>query len=266
MLMLNVESGGIEKSYIPNNPPNIGLGITIKNTIIGFSYGYGADFMRDKKYGKTKSLDFQIHNYGQKIALDLFIQQYKGFYDDEHGGLDLYPDLDIHQYGLSGQYVLNNKRFSYKAAFDQNEKQLKSAGSILAGAGVYLTKITSDSSFVYNGKNTFDNFQFGISAGYAYTWVLGRHWTINASGTVGINFGSEKVSSFGKQKPEVYPTVFPRLSAGYDRDSWALGFSYVGNVTFPSLSDDSSITILSGAVQFSYTKRFDNIPFLKKKR
>lgn len=265
VLILNTESFGKDKVYTPNNPPNIGLGISVKNTIINLSYGYGADFMRNKDYGKTKSFDLRIHNYGQKVVLDLFIQKYEGFYDDESKYVILYPDLKVYQYGISGQYVLNNKRFSGKAAFEHNEKQLKSAGSFLIGLGVYRTKIISDSSFVYKGKNTFNNFQFGISAGYAYTWVLGRYWTISTSATMGINFGSEKPESFGKQKLEVYPTVFPRVSAGYNRDSWVLGFTYVGNVTFPSISDNSSINLISGGFQISYIKRFENIPFIKRR-
>lgn len=262
-LMMNVEVQNKEKTFTPNNPPKIGLGLSIKNTIIDFSYGYGADFMRDKDYGKTKSLDFQIHNYGRRIALDLFIQKYEGFYDDEPKITELYPDLEVSQYGVHAQYVFNHKKFSYKAAFNQNEKQLKSAGSFLLGIGAYKTKIVSDSSFVYNGKNSFDNFQFGVSGGYAHTWVLRKHWTINASATIGINFGNEKIDSFGKQKIEVYPTVFPRISAVYNRDSWALAFTYIGNVTYPSFSDNSSISILSGGFQISYIKRF-NLPSSKK--
>lgn len=263
LLFMSQESeSGDEISYMPNNPPKIGLGVSLNNTMISFGYGYGFDFMRDKKYGKTKTVDFQLHNYGRKFVFDLYYQQYKGLYDGEdEKNIKLYPDMEIRQYGAYGLYIFNNKRYSYIAAYNQDEKQLKSTGSFLIGGSIYDTRITSDSSFVYNGKNSFRNFQFGISVGYAYTWVLGRYWDISASATTGINFGSEKFSNFGK-KLEVYPTVFPRISAGYNRKSWSLAFSYLGNMVFPVMSDEESIGIHTGSFQISFVKRFDIIPLI----
>lgn len=261
-LILTQETKNDDMSFVPNNPSNIGLGIAINNTVISFGYGYGFDFLRDKKKGKTKSFDFQLHNYGRKYVLDLFIQEYKGFYQEKNSGkkneeIILHPDLKIRSYGLHGQYVFNNKKFSYKAAFGHGEKQLKSAGSFLLGGGIYLTKISSDSSFFYKDKYVFRNFQFGVSGGYAHTWALGRHWFINGSITAGINFGSEKFSRLGKDRLEVNPTVLPRISAGYNRKNWSLGFSALANILFNSVGDDENINWISGNGQITYIIRFD---------
>ena len=257
----------IEKTYMPNNPPKIGLGLSLYNTIINFSYGYGFDFMRNKELGKTKAFDFQLHNYWQRFVLDLFIQEYKGFYldDDSQDIKPLCPDLKIRQYGVSGQYIFNNKRFSYRAAFNQNEKQLKSAGSFLIGFGVNTSKIEADSSFVFKGQNIFRNFQFSLSAGYAHTWVLKKGWFISGSVTTGISFGSEKFSTFGKQKLEVYPNIFPRLAVGYNKQDWSLGFSYLNNIVFPSVSDKNSLVLSSGSFQMTFIKRLNLSPFMDKK-
>jgi hypothetical protein len=263
-LFLNYTDSEKEIMYMPNNPVSIGVGFAKKNSVLSFSYGYGFSFLRDKNLGKTESFDFQYHNYGRKLTFDVFIQKYKGFYSEDDDNQKLCPDLNIKQYGAFGQYVFNNKKYSYKAAFDQNEKQLKSAGSLLAGMGVYYTQIRSDSSFYHNEKHTLQNFQFGISAGYAYTWVIDKKWFLNGSATVGIQFGSETIRSFGKQRLEIYPTVFPRMSAGYNRETWALGFSYVNNITFPSFSDDTEVGTLAGNFQLTYIYRFKDIPFLSK--
>ena len=252
-----------EYEYMPNNPFNFGVGFSWKNTMLSFSYGYGFDFLRDRNKGKTESFDFQFHNYGRKFVFDVFIQKYKGFYlEDEKHNVELFPNLSVQQYGVYGLYVFNNKKFSYKAAFDQSQKQLKSAGSFLLGFGVYDSKIESDSSIIINDQNILRNFQFGVSAGYAYTWVLGRRWFISGSVTSGIHFGSEKFSTFGKQKLEVYPTVFPRVSVGYNREKWSLGFSYVNNIIFPSFSKDNSLGLSSGNFQLSYIWRLEDIPVL----
>jgi len=266
-IYISMDEPGRELMYMPNNPARLGLGISWKNSVLSFAYGYPFDFLRDKKYGKTRFIDLQYHHYDRKFVFDLFLQRYKGFYMEENNNKNVFvlcPDLSIRQYGMSAHYIVNNKRFSYKAAFVQNEKQLRSAGSLLLGGGIYFTNINSDSSFVYMEKKSFDNFQFGVSLGYAYTWVLGKHWYIDASCTTGINFGSEKISRFGKQRLEVYPTVFPRLSAGYSHEKWGLSFTYVNNVTFPSFTKDHNIGLLAGKFQLAYIHRIEDFPFLSK--
>lgn len=267
LLFMNQQlESGEEITFMANDPPKLGIGFSINNTIISLGYGYGFNFLADKKYGKTSALDFQFHHYGRKIVYDLYFQRFKGFYDDDSDDNDVrvFPDMQIKQYGAYGHYVFNHKRYSYVAAFNKDERQLRSTGSFLLGGGIYNTRISSDSSFVYNGRNSFDNFQFGVSAGYAYTWVLGRYWDISASATTGINFGSDKLSTFGR-KLRVYPTVFPRISAGYSRGDWSLNFSYVSNMVFPLMSDKENISVHSGAFQFSFVKRFNLIPLVGNK-
>lgn len=268
-LMLTQETGpDKEKTYIPNNPVNLGAGFSWNNTSLSFGYGYGFDFTTDKELGKTKAFDFQFHHYNRNFAVDVFIQKYSGYYveeDDSDKSPGLCPDLKIQQYGLNAQYVFNSKKFSYKAAFDQSQKQLKSAGSILLGVGVSQTKIDSDSSFYYNEKNNLRNFQFGVSGGYTYTWVIDKRFYVNGSITAGIHFGSESIGRFGKQKLEVYPAVLPRISAGFNKKSWSLGLNYVGTLTFPSYSKQFGLLLHSGCFQIGYIKRFTTGPFGMKK-
>lgn len=263
-LFISVEDNNQDVMYMPNNPAELGLGFSWKNSVLSFAYGYGFDFMRDKKLGKTKSLDFQFHHYSRMYVVDFFMQRYKGFYmEDQQNDTEhvLAPDLDLRQYGVHGQYVFNHGKFSYKAAYVHNEKQLRSAGSFLLGGGIYYTRIRSDSSFIYN---KFNNFQFGVSLGYTYTWVLGSKWFINGALTTGVNFGCESFSKIGKEKLEVYPTVFPRISVGYDRDNWSLGFTYLGNTTFPVFSKEITMGLLSGQFLLSYYKRINDVPFLSR--
>ncbi|WP_173971166.1 DUF4421 family protein [Flavobacterium bizetiae] len=268
-ILMEKEVDGKVKNFTPNTPMSLGFGVSINNTIINLSYGYGLNFMKDDDKGRTKALDFQIHNYGRKFIIDLFIQKYHGFYtsDDSDKNIKLYPDLNIQQYGAFGQYVFNNKKFSYKAAFNQNERQLKSAGSFLLGGGVYFTKIGSDSSFVHKSKNSLRNFQFGVSGGYAYTWAINQRWFTSGSATMGVNLGTERINDFGKRKIEVYPTFFPRISVGYNKENWSLGLSYINNLIFSSFTDNNTgnIGLASGNLQIGYIWRLNSNPFSGKK-
>ena len=267
ILSLNVETPHREQHFMPNNPVKVGVGVDLNGTVLSFAYGYGFDFMRDKERGKTESLDFQLHTYGRKMVFDVIVQRYKGFYSEEDFISDdftLVPDLRIHQYGINGQYILNNRRFSYKSAFNQSERQLRSSGTVLLGGNAFLTKIKSDSTFFYYGRTKLDNVQIGISAGYAYTWVLGRHWQITAALSAGINIGSETVARLYKGYIDVCPTALPRFSVAYTHSTWAIAVSFVSSMTFPVISDEETLGLLSGTARLTYFKRIADIPFLTK--
>ena len=76
--------------------------------------------------------DFQIHRYGKKVLIDGYYQDYRGFFlERKNKEYILFPDLAVKRWGVEGTYVLRNKRFSMRAAFEQSEKQIKSAGSML---------------------------------------------------------------------------------------------------------------------------------------
>lgn len=189
-------------SIVPNTPVNIGLGFTWKNLSISGSYGF--QFLRDKSKGKTRSFDFQYHYYARKFVIDLFLQNYRGYnrvYEDDEETFIRASDVQITQYGAHGMYVFNNRKFSYKAAYNLSEKQIKSAGGFLIGGGVFQSRIRSDSTLVLrNNRHQQDNFQFGVSGGYGYTWVIKKNFFVAGSLTVGVNIGADRIENFGKQK------------------------------------------------------------------
>lgn len=260
-----------EITYKPNTPVSIGLGLSWKGTNLSFSYGF--DFLRDKDRGKTHSIDFQYHYYGRKIIFDFFFQRYRGFYTDERNDIDisingnkndnikLFPDIKIRQYGVFGQYVFNGKRFSTKAVFNQNEIQRKSTGSLLVGGGIYLNRLQGDSTlYLENADNRIDNFQIGINAGYAYTWVIKRQLFISASFSAGANFGAKSFDRLAKDKLEIYPTIFPRFAMSYKHNSWSIGVSVLVNRVYVLHSKESKVSLDTGSAQITFIKRLDSLP------
>lgn len=249
-------------SLVPNTPVNIGLGFTWKNLSMSGSYGF--QFLRDKTKGRTRSFDFQYHYYARKFVVDLFVQNYRGYnkvYEDDDKNFIPASDVQITQYGAHGMYVFNNKKFSYKAAYNLSEEQIKSAGGFLFGGGIFQSRIRSDSTLVLRDKkNQQDNFQFGVSGGYGYTWVFKKHYFVAGSMTVGVNLGADRIDKFGKQKLEVYPTFFPRLSGGYHSRTWSIGVSAIINTIAISLTDQANTQLSSGNMQLTFVKRFDTHP------
>lgn len=281
-------------------------GNLLDNTVFETSYGYatnwflfpyGADTATDKvtrvegwseifpkfKTGTSKTdPNSGVITYSDFGAGVMFLPSGLAYYAGGSGSVPAYTpvvfsfklfdlqrmDNEFTVSSTTGQVVFNNKKFSYKAAFNQNERQLKSAGSFLLGGGVYFTKISSDSSFVHKTRNSLRNFQFGVSGGYAYTWAINKRWFASGSATVGANFGTERINDFGKQKIEIYPTFFPRIATGYNKEKWSLGLSYINNLIFSSFSEstNSNVGLSSGNFQIAYIWRFDSNPFWDKKK
>lgn len=251
-------SQGDETSYRSNAPFGIGFGFSYKN--VSLSGAYGFDFMRDRKRGKTRSFDFQYHHYGRKFVYDIFFQNYKGLYTEpEDERYELYPDIKLKQYGVYGQYVFNGHRFSYPAAFNQSEKQLKSAGSFLLGGAIYFNEARADSSLVFDGGRKLKNYQVGVNGGYAYTWVANKRIYVSLSLSVAANVGFENIDG-RKNKVKVYPSFFPRFSMGYNHDTWSIGTSVVNNRVYILYTAPSKMAFDAGAIQFSITKRFGKAP------
>lgn len=251
------------KDYIPNYPLIAGIGFSIKNTIFSGSLGYGFfPLKNEEEYGKTKSIDFRIHNYGKQFILDLFFINYKGFYsqDEEKEILTgVYPDMTIQQIGAEGTYVFNGKQFSSRAAFQQSEIQLKSAGSLLLGGGAYYYKVNGFQNDFTENDIKKKNIQLGINTGYAYSWVINRYWLLSGMATVGANVGNEP-EKLKDWKLEFYPAVFARFAGSYHKNDWGVVLSVLlNNKSIHLLNGKEELNLTTLGLQLSFVKHLDNI-------
>lgn len=241
--------------YRPNNNFNIGFGANYK--FLGLNIGLNLPFINndDGKYGKTKYLDLQSHIYLRKLVVDFYGQYYKGYYianpdelltgQDEATPLPKRPDLYNLTLGLSVQYLFNDKRFSYRAAFLQNEYQKKSAGSFIVGGQILGVSVKADSSLIPTNLargDFFDGYRYyrtriisgAANAGYAYTFVYRQHFflTLSLTGGLGVNHtrlfleSGESLKDLGWQFNN---TV--RVSAGYNSSRYFFGIHYVDMAT-----------------------------------
>lgn len=255
---------GGRTSYSPNYPLTPGLGIAIKNTIINVRGGYGIFPLKNSEdYGRSKTLDFQVHSYWPKMIIDLSFQRYKGFYNGKkEERLALFPDMAALQVAAAGTYVFNGKKFSTRAAFEQSEKQLRSAGSFIIGGGLYYYRLGNLSATLNSTDHSFDIFQAGAHFGYGYSWVVSGNWLLHASGALGANIGN-KPNELKALQLKVYPTAQGRFAVSYHSEDWALGLSsFVGSKTVTPLQTDL-ITITSITSQLTYVK-FLNSSMIRK--
>lgn len=234
--------------YRPNTPLNLGLGFNYR--VLGINIGFSPGFLNDtRKYGQTGFLDLQTHLYGRKLSIDLAYLHYRGFYaqngpftGNDPSFIDVRPDIRFHHFGFSAQYLLNGERFSLRAAFLQNEAQLRSAGSFILGGGFSFFGVGADSSLLPKGPqvNYFDDLNIVrstvlsglIQAGYGYSYVFAEHFflTLATTAGLGINYSilkEDKTHRTASWGTDVVASL--RAGLGYNSRLYFAGIHYQGN-------------------------------------
>lgn len=211
-----------------------GLGLSIDNPF------YKTD--RDA-YGKTTTLDLRINAFGRAVAAELFFQKYKGFFisspEKPDGTHYIIPDMETISLGIAGYWIYNSRRFSIRAAFIQNERQKKSAGSFVIRPAFIYYRIFSDQGIIpaeivdayhipqSNLVTSGEFYSLGLSPGYVYTLVFLKNFYI-----MGAVFGgvAAQFSSFSNERSDYSNFEFTfqlsgRLALGYNSHKWFLGAS-----------------------------------------
>ena len=232
--------------YRPNTKLNLGIGATYNNYTLNVAYGFG--FLNNKNIdkGKTKGLDLHFHLFPNKLTVDVLGIFHKGYYLVPKGyaaaNTNSYyyrPDVKLTMLGIAAYRVPNGSKFSYRAAFVQNEWQKKSAGSVLFGGEAYYVSFGGDSTLVPKqiqsgypqaGIKKINFFSIGPGIGYAYTLVIDRHFFITTSliGNLDLNFSSEEGTAKNK-KFSLKPAAVYKGAIGYNCDTWSLAANLTGN-------------------------------------
>lgn len=236
----------------PNSPINFGIGFAYKNTLFKFSYKFPIVKMDENKYGKTDITDIQIHNFGRHFLIDAFYQRYKGFYSDQND-IKLFPEMSVQKIGFGGTYLFNGEKFSSKAAFEQDERQLQSAGSYALGAGLYFYKVGLQSA----EQLTFNNLLLELYAGYSYSWVPNKHWLLAGIATAGITLGNE-TEKLKNGKIKIFPTVLVRGAVGYHHSFWGIYFSFLLHNNSLQYSNNNKLNLTAIDMQISNIIRLNS--------
>lgn len=273
-LLIRNASKGYEVRYRPNTTLNMGVGATYKWATLNLAYGFG--FLNPEQgRGKTKYLDLQFHSYGRKITIDLLGSFYTGFYltpkgkaTDNDNEYYVRPDLKINAGGATVQYIFNHGKFSYRAAFLQNEWQRRSAGTLLAGVDVYGGSIQTDSTIVPTavdaetaaiGLTEMRFFELGPSLGYAYTYVYKRHFFVTGAGSVSLSTGFNTfLDNEGKTRATgITPNTLFKVFGGYNSELWAVSVLYISNAqSLARHNDERAIRMNTGNVRVNFVYRF----------
>jgi hypothetical protein len=233
-------------TFKPNNAFTFGLGVYLFELGIEFTFALPVDDKSKKKFGESHAKDFQINALSKRFAFDLYNQKYSGFYmNDSETKIprpDPFPqraDITTRNFGLSGFYILNDKKFSIKSAYNFAERQLKSHGSMLIVGALNSFKLQADSSVIpvgyrasFGEGSSFEVLKyttFSIAPGYSYSLVY-RQFFLNGTFVLGPahNWIYYKMED-GKEKNDITINTYSsvRIALGYNSDHFFAGINFV---------------------------------------
>ncbi|MDW3211281.1 MAG: DUF4421 family protein [Reichenbachiella sp.] len=270
--------------YASNENLIIGVGVSYRRAT--FNLGLNFPFVNswdEKDKGKTKYLDAQIHYYLDKYVFDAWLSTYRGYHltnphetttqDLSDSSFPIRPEMRNTNFSFNLVRILNSGKFSFRAAFAQDEWQKKSAGSFLIGMEYNMMFSKGDSSFIpSNTKESdyFDNYQIkkstivnlAISGGYGHTFVMARHFYFSIVATMALGGSFTVLESDDATQNDVDGLTFninysTKVGLGYNSKTFQIGLATVQTfMTNHTPLDHSLITQNPGNVRINLIKRF----------
>lgn len=152
-----------------------------------------------------------------------------------------FDGLDFSAVEANIHYFFNHSKFHYMAAYGSGYRQLKNAGSAIAGFSYTLNKSNFDFTKLpeevtgvdgYPLKHyNFDYHSFCISGGYSFNWVCNKHFLFNVTllPNIGVSI-STSTSTTGK-RPLLAMGVLHRMALMYSNKRFfcSLMNTFAGN-------------------------------------
>ena len=246
--------------YEPNTRAALGLGLSLDKISIAAGIRLPRSKKREEIYGRTRYTDLRLRLMRDRLVFEGVYNKFTGFADlnssaysddvTEEKPYLLRGDLSFKMWRAKMIYIFSWKKFSYRAAFNFTERQLKSAGSLLAVADFHYNKAESDSSFIpFQNEASFGEFGnlrklkltgAGIGVGGTYTLVKSKFFingTILAGPDLQWSRLSNENNSDERRDRRIAPFVDLRLAMGVNGDQYLLALTAVNNYNFIWMPD-----------------------------
>lgn len=270
-------------NFRPNNSFTLGLGAYIFELGVSLSFAIPAGEKSKSRYGNSDARDVQLNILGKRFGVDLFYQKYSGFYITERGNEPMNgapfpqrPDIDSRHLGITGSYIFNNRKFSFRSIYNYSERQLYSKGSFIALTSLNTFRIGADSSIisdeqqlVFGDKVSFTNLRYttlSIAPGYTYSIIYNNFFLNGSLGIGPANHWIQYRLENGTEKNDLAVDTFvaARIGIGYNGDRLFGGITFVtqGNsVNF----EDVRFANNNGSFKVLVGYRFREFGVLKKR-
>lgn len=260
--------------YRPFIPGVVGAGIKIKKIYISYAQKIPSTPRQNTRFGKTDFRDFNFQFQWRITGIQLFYQDYKGFYllrpekyDTAYADRTYFPrsrSLRTYSVGMNMNWVFT-KSFSLNAAFAQSERQKESAGSFMLGFTERFDRLQMDSSIVPASLTstypTLHRYSFGsnfssiLYAGLGYSFVK-SNFSITPVLMVGSGLQIQNYNAPQNRWDLRIPLYGNfRLAAGYNGDNFFTNVMFHAQVMTMS-AKETRITLAYTFGEFAIGFRF----------
>ena len=229
-------------NYRPNNAYSLGMGVYLFEIALELSFAIPIGERSINTYGASDVRDFQVNFLGKHWGVDLYHQNYSGFYVPNPNSMSpsaepfiKRSDIKLINKGFSGVYAFNKDKFSLKSAYNYSERQLKSAGSLVVSGGLNTLQLQADSSVLNSvvsiPTSSFKEFQYtglSLAPGYTYTLVY-KSFFLNGVFSYGpTHYWISYTAKDQSTKYDISINTFGdiRISLGYNNDRLFGGLSF----------------------------------------
>lgn len=278
-------------AFKPNNNSSAGFGFYLFEVVVEITFALPITDKQKRIFGESEARDLQINLLTKSWGMDLYHQKYSGFYRDDlrvKGPIDgpARPDIETRNFGISGFYVFNHRKFSIQSSYNYAERQLKNKGSFLVYGAINSFKTEADSALLTESTRAglgegadFEDLRcttLSIAPGYSYNLIFNK---VFINGTVTAGPAHHWVYYRKEDGEERYDISFNatyslRLAAGYSTDRWFGGIGFVLQtraVSFEDVLFENTSTTAKALVGYRFREKgilkkrlWDFIPFLNR--
>lgn len=236
-------------SYAPLVP---NLTLTYRNFDVSFSINAFRTLFKEYIYAASKLTDFSFNYYRKKVVLEVVLRNNEGFYTRvnarNYSGILVKSSYSFRQAeldaGLNFNYVINAKHFSYKAAFYNSARQLKSCGSLIFTgvlrrnnqstiSGIIVPKINSTKLQAVEGATNIYSLSLYPRVGYAYTYVHNSFYISGGAFSevwkptqLWTYYNATTNTNTQEQRRYWYLKNSIQVQSGFNWPKWYVGLSY----------------------------------------
>ncbi|MNY05390.1 hypothetical protein D3C86_1381110 [compost metagenome] len=222
---------------------------------------------------KTKNFDFQSQLLFRRAVSFLYAQYYKGFFTDQQpfsvpAGVYARPDMNLVFLGTSTYYGFK-KDFAFNGNISPVQWQRRSGGTPFISLDAYFALSRGDSAMIpeavsadyyHAGMQRQRTWSVGIGAGYAHTFVFGKHFFLTgiAGIKVPVNFSRQTYEDGSIQQVQSAGLTYALWGrAGYNAERWNIALTATNNRN-PLGGDFFAPAFAAnvGYLRLGYTQRF----------
>lgn len=241
--------------YRPAVQNTLGVGVRFKGVGVSVGFKLIQHPAIKARQGDSDYFDIRVGSMGYKLGWEINYQDYKGYFVSDldlrslNGILgsasNLYSgdtllrrdDLRTQNFTANFHYIFNSDKFSYRAAFVLDQRQLRSGGSFLLNGSVGYFRASADTNFVLSSPSAefdpnaryrrTDFYTASVIPGYAYNLVFGKGWyvTLGVSAFASLMYYDLTTGTSRDEAVSYLLKGVARGSAGFHGKRWVFGVS-----------------------------------------